>query len=121
MVMDFSPVQYAVSRRGRAAGRKLARGRRGVNHAPGDEPCGGAPASGVLRCECVPGEYSFCPTDLAETESRMTDSTDVLAGVAGPREGLQNTRQLVSTLPLEGIRVIEFVHVVMGPTCGLVL
>ena len=24
-------------------------------------------------------------------------------------------------LPLEGIRVIEFVHVVMGPTCGLVL
>ncbi len=24
-------------------------------------------------------------------------------------------------LPLEGIRVVEFVHVVMGPTCGLVL
>ena len=24
-------------------------------------------------------------------------------------------------LPLEGIRIVEFVHVVMGPTCGLVL
>ena len=24
-------------------------------------------------------------------------------------------------LPLEGIRVVEFVHVVMGPSCGLVL
>ncbi len=24
-------------------------------------------------------------------------------------------------LPLAGIRVVEFVHVVMGPTCGLVL
>ncbi len=24
-------------------------------------------------------------------------------------------------LPLEGIRVVEFVHMVMGPTCGLVL
>ena len=27
----------------------------------------------------------------------------------------------MSTLPLEGIRVVEFCHVVMGPTCGLVL
>ena len=26
-----------------------------------------------------------------------------------------------TTLPLEGVRVIEFCHVVMGPTCGLVL
>jgi len=26
-----------------------------------------------------------------------------------------------SQLPLEGIRVVEFVHMVMGPTCGLVL
>ena len=25
------------------------------------------------------------------------------------------------TLPLQGIRVVEFVHMVMGPTCGLVL
>ena len=24
-------------------------------------------------------------------------------------------------LPLEGIRVVEFVHMVMGPSCGLVL
>jgi crotonobetainyl-CoA:carnitine CoA-transferase CaiB-like acyl-CoA transferase len=28
---------------------------------------------------------------------------------------------MTNRLPLEGIRVIEFVHVVMGPTCGLVL
>ena len=27
----------------------------------------------------------------------------------------------MNTLPLEGIRVVEFCHVVMGPTCGLVL
>ena len=26
-----------------------------------------------------------------------------------------------SRLPLEGVRVVEFVHMVMGPTCGLVL
>ena len=24
-------------------------------------------------------------------------------------------------LPLDGVRVLEFVHMVMGPTCGLVL
>ena len=28
---------------------------------------------------------------------------------------------VMKTLPLEGIRVIEFSHMVMGPTCGLVL
>jgi crotonobetainyl-CoA:carnitine CoA-transferase CaiB-like acyl-CoA transferase len=28
---------------------------------------------------------------------------------------------MAHTLPLEGIRVVEFCHVVMGPTCGLVL
>jgi crotonobetainyl-CoA:carnitine CoA-transferase CaiB-like acyl-CoA transferase len=27
----------------------------------------------------------------------------------------------MAALPLEGIRVVEFVHMVMGPTCGLVL
>ena len=26
-----------------------------------------------------------------------------------------------SALPLDGIRVVEFVHMIMGPTCGLVL
>src|SRR3954465_3226512 len=26
-----------------------------------------------------------------------------------------------SRLPLQGIRVVEFVHVIMGPSCGLVL
>lgn len=32
---------------------------------------------------------------------------------------LQN--QNIQSLPLAGIRVVEFVHMVMGPTCGLVL
>lgn len=27
----------------------------------------------------------------------------------------------INTLPLQGVRVVEFVHMVMGPTCGLVL
>ena len=27
----------------------------------------------------------------------------------------------VKKLPLEGVRVVEFVHMVMGPTCGLIL
>ena len=27
----------------------------------------------------------------------------------------------VKTLPLEGLRVVEFTHMVMGPTCGMVL
>jgi crotonobetainyl-CoA:carnitine CoA-transferase CaiB-like acyl-CoA transferase len=26
-----------------------------------------------------------------------------------------------SSLPLSGVRVVEFVHMVMGPTCGLIL
>jgi crotonobetainyl-CoA:carnitine CoA-transferase CaiB-like acyl-CoA transferase len=26
-----------------------------------------------------------------------------------------------ASLPLEGIRVIEFTHMVMGPTCGMIL
>ncbi|MBC7780380.1 MAG: CoA transferase [Proteobacteria bacterium] len=28
---------------------------------------------------------------------------------------------MIKSLPLEGVRVVEFVHMVMGPTCGLVL
>jgi len=28
---------------------------------------------------------------------------------------------MTGSLPLEGIRVVEFVHMVMGPTCGLLL
>ena len=31
------------------------------------------------------------------------------------------TTEAGARLPLEGIRVVEFVHMVMGPTCGLVL
>ena len=26
-----------------------------------------------------------------------------------------------NTLPLNGLRVIEFTHMVMGPTCGMIL
>ena len=31
------------------------------------------------------------------------------------------TQTLLTRLPLEGIRVIEFTHMVMGPTCGMIL
>ena len=27
----------------------------------------------------------------------------------------------MTRLPLDGIRVVEFAHIVMGPSCGLVL
>ena len=30
-------------------------------------------------------------------------------------------KRMVRPLPLEGVKVVEFCHVVMGPTCGLVL
>lgn len=33
----------------------------------------------------------------------------------------KSASQAARTLPLEGVRVIEFCHVVMGPTCGLIL
>ena len=40
-----------------------------------------------------------------------------------PEETLNHRTQseTQSTLPLSGIRVIEFSHMVMGPTCGLIL
>jgi len=31
------------------------------------------------------------------------------------------SQQEEKSLPLAGIRVVEFVHMVMGPTCGLLL
>jgi len=42
---------------------------------------------------------------------------EVPVSEAGPRDGLRKG----ATLPLAGVRVAEFCHVVMGPTCGLVL
>ncbi len=32
-----------------------------------------------------------------------------------------NATQVSNGLPLSGIRVIEFTHMVMGPTCGMIL
>lgn len=34
---------------------------------------------------------------------------------------VKSAAQAARTLPLEGVRAIEFCHVVMGPTCGLIL
>ena len=34
---------------------------------------------------------------------------------------MDSTRQSPQRLPLEGLRVVEFTHMVMGPTCGMVL
>ena len=36
-----------------------------------------------------------------------------------PRTGL--TQNDETRLPLAGLRVVEFTHMVMGPTCGMVL
>src|SRR6185503_2632149 len=38
-----------------------------------------------------------------------------------PHRQLRGHRAAMSALPLEGIRVVECSHMVMGPTCGLVL
>ena len=34
---------------------------------------------------------------------------------------MSDTANALSPLPLEGLRVIEFTHMVMGPTCGMIL
>ena len=40
------------------------------------------------------------------------------AGRSAPRRGPRMTE---SELPLHGVRVVEFTHMVMGPTCGMIL
>jgi crotonobetainyl-CoA:carnitine CoA-transferase CaiB-like acyl-CoA transferase len=47
---------------------------------------------------------------LPHLEDNMTSDRELNSEV-GPRDGL----------PYEGIRVVEFTHMVMGPTCGMVL
>src|SRR6185503_4018162 len=37
------------------------------------------------------------------------------------RSASRNSRAASTMLPLEGVRVVEFAHMVMGPSCGLVL
>ena len=34
---------------------------------------------------------------------------------------MMRTTPDTKSLPLQGIRVVEFTHMVMGPTCGMVL
>ncbi len=38
-----------------------------------------------------------------------------------PKNFSQNSQNLPKSLPLAGLRVVEFTHMVMGPTCGMVL
>ena len=38
-----------------------------------------------------------------------------------PLQAHSDSKPTVKRLPLEGIRVVEFTHMVMGPTCGMVL
>ncbi len=38
-----------------------------------------------------------------------------------PREAARRTDPRERPLPLDGIRVVEFTHMVMGPTCGMIL
>ncbi len=51
-------------------------------------------------------------------------------GEGGPRDGLPPDKATMATadlnpavreLPLQGVRVVEFTHMVMGPACGMVL
>jgi crotonobetainyl-CoA:carnitine CoA-transferase CaiB-like acyl-CoA transferase len=49
-------------------------------------------------------------TALPQLKDKMTSDREWISEV-GPRNGL----------PYEGIRVVEFTHMVMGPTCGMVL
>jgi crotonobetainyl-CoA:carnitine CoA-transferase CaiB-like acyl-CoA transferase len=64
------------------------------------------------------------PVVWAVAKGSLIDRTILVPAVL-PAIRRRSTNRLGSTvsqqLPLEGIRVIEFVHVVMGPTCGLVL
>jgi crotonobetainyl-CoA:carnitine CoA-transferase CaiB-like acyl-CoA transferase len=41
--------------------------------------------------------------------------------VAKPGKSRRTSRRAGTGLPLEGIRVVEFSHMVMGPTCGMIL
>ena len=43
--------------------------------------------------------------------------------MSGPLHNPVMTTEQISkpTLPLTGLRVVEFTHMVMGPTCGMVL
>src|SRR5713226_9971016 len=34
---------------------------------------------------------------------------------------MKTTTEAQTSLPLEGVRVVEFTHMVMGPTCGMIL
>ena len=38
-----------------------------------------------------------------------------------PKNFSQNPQNLTKSLPLAGLRIVEFTHMVMGPTCGMVL
>ena len=52
----------------------------------------------------------------------MDTRTPSSVGDAGPRDDPKNkARAVLAPQPLAGLRVVEFTHMVMGPTCGMVL
>ena len=50
----------------------------------------------------------FAEDDAGRTAARALTAMDAAAGSAPPQ-------------PLAGLRVVEFTHMVMGPTCGMML
>jgi hypothetical protein len=70
----------------------------------------------------------FCAT-LAVSQLRYADANAALQrlyfsdGRAKPIfvHEIKETEMAETGLPLEGVRVIEMTHMVMGPTCGMIL
>ena len=50
-----------------------------------------------------------------------TSTAAAHAALSDTAEGAASARAAPRRLPLDGIRVVEFTHMVMGPTCGMVL
>jgi crotonobetainyl-CoA:carnitine CoA-transferase CaiB-like acyl-CoA transferase len=59
------------------------------------------------------------PAPIAHLEPLMTTSTSAHDSVA--TSAASPTAESPPALPLAGIRVVEFTHMVMGPTCGMTL
>ena len=67
--------------------------------------------------------------DLSQTHRRARAPQGRPAGRTGVRhdarsrfaQGLAQPPNTMNKLPFEGLRVVEFTHMVMGPTCGMVL
>ena len=80
----------------------------------------GEPLYGMLPDAGLPKTFVAAFTDL--TPDRASDPVEDIALPSDPAQDIAVPSDDESAkLPLAGIRVLEFSHMVMGPTCGLVL